>query len=316
MLKKIGWSLVLFLLSLGLNIQAKAGLVPLTPYFQFSAGHADSCGYGGVQLYGYQYSEIGWTIHGNIPANGGNSPGNYLTWEWQLIDEAGVLASGSWDSTTSTSTGGTYGTDAGFETSRLPVGEMYFEGSGSYQSDSPPCTQSFQVTSGTLIMTNGYFFASLPTTASPIVFQSPDSGLVLQMPDNSSTNYEEPIQDYYDEQDYQQWNLTSIGGCGPYYWYGCYKFTNNGTGVPLYSDYATGGSPVYQLSGTNLAWRFISAGDGSWYIAYDQQTGGPPSTFSSYAMGPVGGSTKTEVVIEAYPRPFQQSQKWLIYRVE
>lgn len=94
--------------------------------------------------------------------------------------------------------------------------------------------------------------------------------------------------------------------------YACYTFKNAATDSYLFSDYADSGSLVYQLNSTDLKLRFVPAGDGSWYITYEQLTCSPPVTYTSYGLGPVSSSTGAE--IDASPRSFSSRHKWLIYR--
>lgn len=304
-IKTTTFILIIFTLVTFANVTyAQTGSVPPGFRYQFLASSADSCGAGGIQFFGYQYaSENEWSVYGRLPNY--NISGGYLIFSWTLSDEGGQLASGSWNSQTGASTGGTYGSSFGFLTSRIPVGEIRFQALGQVQGTGgygTLCQQSFNATTFTTVSSGGYVHLTVDTSKT-YVFQNKQSGLVIQIAGSSSADYEPATQDAYVSASNQNWTLSSGGS---YY----YIFSNNATGKALYSDFQSGNPTVYQLSSPNRAWRFISVGDGSYYIVYDVNYAG--GVYTSYAMRPANGTSQSGNSIETIERTNESSQHWFV----
>lgn len=296
--------LVLFaaLNSFSVNLYAQNNTLPF--YYQFLAISAEYCGAGTLRFFGYSYgyqSPSQWSIHGTLPYY--NDPGGFLTYSWTLQDEAGTLASGSYDSITGATTGGTYGSSFGFTTQRFPIGQLSFRANGTVRgrgSSGSLCTQSFDATTYTAISGGGYFTLKTNTSYN-YKFTNSQSNLVLQVAD--SFDYT-PATQGINGTGNQSWRLSTAAGEGRY------DFINNATGKPLYSDFSSGSPLVFQLFGSSRGWRFVSVGDGtSFYIVYEynNRIGDP-----QYAMEPTGGSVQVGAVIEALSRANRQSQKWIV----
>ncbi len=285
-----------------------ATLKPIAPHYQFFAGHPDYCGTGGFRLTGYETDSVNWIVHGNMPPNGGNWPGDFLSFSWDLTDEIGTLASGSWDSTTNTSTGGTTGADFAFSLSRIPVGELYFQATGSYMAY--PCGQNFKVTSATGFITNGWFQLTFQSLTDNIVFYNTNHNLALQIPNGNPADYVTPDLEQFKNLSHQKWNLSTLPAQpGPGSNTGYYRVDNSATGKPLNVD-INNPNAIFQLQGTTFGWRFVSAGDGTWFVVYDKIASPTLPLWQQYAMG----SSVLNFDVEAFPKPFTSSQKWTFWK--
>lgn len=135
--------------------------------YSFYATGADYCGMGGFHAGG-----------GGGGVNADGSPnyfwlfnlnpslptGGTLSYTWELRDAQGVIASGSYDSTTNSSTGGSGASGAGFYASRAETGSlegMSFAASGYFSCPScswgAPCQESFFESTYTTITSGGNF---------------------------------------------------------------------------------------------------------------------------------------------------------------
>src|ERR1044072_1700472 len=97
-------------------------------HYEFIASAAEGCGAGGIRFFGYSLgyqTPFTWSVYGQVPNY--QTSGGYLAFSWTLVDEAGTLATGSYDSRTGASTGGTYGNSWSFPISRYPVGDTAFQ---------------------------------------------------------------------------------------------------------------------------------------------------------------------------------------------
>lgn len=285
-------------------------LTPAQLRYQFNASSADSCGFGGIGFYGYQTSQTDWSVNGRIPNT--YFSGGYLAFSWTLTDETGGLASGSYDSRTNISTGGTYGGSWSFTMSRIPAGELRFQASGQVRGQNysgQQCEEAFNATTYTGSSSGGYLYLGLGTPET-YVFQSKQDGLALQIKGSSPQDYQPATKSPYNGTP-SQWTLTVTSGENTYNGY--YKFTNNVTNKPLYSDFQSGNPAVYQLSNTSRGWRFISVGDGSYYIVYDQFVNG---RYVPYAMQPIGGTLENHNDINVVEKSNQLSQQWYVMVVQ
>ncbi len=298
-------ALLITLISCSVNLYAQSDTSQL--HYEFNASSADYCGAGGINFFGYSYgyqSPSEWAVHGTLPYY--NDPGGYLAYSWTVNDEAGTLSSGSYDSRTGVSVNGTYGGSIDFTTQRFPIGELSFRANGTINGRSGAngtlCTQNFDATTYSAVSGGGYFNLKTKTDFS-YTFKNSQSNLFLAVPD--SLDYTVATQEaYFNKRSKRFWTLSDINSTG------LYSFVNNSTGKPLFSDFISGNSQVYQLSGSNRGWRFVSVGDGtSFYIVYqyNNRNGDP-----SYAMEPSGGSNQVGAVIEAPTKADRQSQKWIM----
>jgi hypothetical protein len=129
--------------------------------YSFLASAADYCGMGGIRISGFEQNHPNWATYG--PHINITGPYAYLAYSWELRDRDGVIASGSYDSRTNTSTGGTWSTGANFQVSRYPVGtvnDMSFAAWGSFYTNSGyggPCSGSFFASTYTTMSSGGYF---------------------------------------------------------------------------------------------------------------------------------------------------------------
>jgi hypothetical protein len=135
--------------------------------YSFAASGADYCGMGGFHAGGGG---------GGVNADGtpnyfwmfNLSPslpsGGTLSYSWELRDAQGVIASGSYDSTTNSSTGGSGSSGADFYASRAETGSlegMSFAAWGNFYCPScswgSPCQESFFESTYTTMSSGGYF---------------------------------------------------------------------------------------------------------------------------------------------------------------
>jgi hypothetical protein len=160
-MKKLVLVTIFCLMTLAINTDARAA------GYSFMAGAADGCGMGGIHFYGYggllDNGTYYWSTYIN-PSLYQSGPNAYLAYSWQMYDQAGLLASGSFDSRTNTSVNGTYSSGSNFYTvpPTGPVENMSFQASGSYYSPyggygGTPCNQSFYATTFTTSGSGGYF---------------------------------------------------------------------------------------------------------------------------------------------------------------
>ncbi len=283
------------------NVHAQSNASQL--YYDFKAVSVEGCGTGTINFNGHSigYAQsMGWSVLATDFPNY-NTYGGYLDYSWTLTDEAGTLASGSYNSSSGASTGGTFGVAIDTSTQRFPVGDVEFRAFGTVIGDgiSGLCSQYFDATTYASYTGNGY--SDLRVNPSPSIrFQNKQSNYFLQV--NDYSDYSSATQGISIQGGNQYWTLSRSNLDEGHY------FTNSATGKRLYSDFLSSNSLVYQLSGANRSWKLVSVGDGtSFYIVYEYNNGG-----TQYAMEPVGGSTSNGAAIEALSRQNRQSQKWII----
>lgn len=311
-MKMINLALTTFILfTFSPGYYAQGPLVPATLRYQFEASSADGCGIGGIRFNGFQTNGNNWSVYGSV-GNYSSSPDGFLAFSWHLNDEIGELASGSYDSRTGASTGGTHGASFDFTISRTPAGEMSFTASGEERvlSSSGSCGQSFFASTFTTAGSGGRFFLYFSNSMAPVVIQSKQSGLVLQIAGSSSADFEPVTLGTYQGTANQQWT-PSGGGSFPGYLY-----SNTATGKTLHFDPQSGNSLVFQLTGSNRGWRFLAVGDGSYYIVTDEYIEGTtqPPLYRHLALKPVGDSSSPGAQVEATDRTNQLSQQWWVLR--
>lgn len=81
---------------------------------QFTASSGSYCSYSGTQIFGAQADPLGWLLEG--PHLSLSVPHAFEQYSWTLSDEEGTLATGSFDSRTGSSTGGSGVDRSSFET--------------------------------------------------------------------------------------------------------------------------------------------------------------------------------------------------------
>lgn len=140
----------------------------------FQATGADYCGMAdGTFIRGYQEDTLDWGLYGpNVSYL--SIPNGYVAWSWTLSDQLGTMATGSYDSRTGVSIGGTNVSSAGFTAPRAPVGglsnmsfvadiSVYAMGFGG------PCMESVQDTTTNTISSGGTWFYWNDQNSSPKV---------------------------------------------------------------------------------------------------------------------------------------------------
>jgi len=251
-------------------------------------------------MYGFEQNEPNWAFYGPY-VNIGNSD-DYLIYSWTLRDEQGVIASGSYNSQTGESTGGTGSSGANFTISRYPVGDLIFTATGSLHTTGTygPCGESINADAD--MLSNSFWLTVNPNYT--YQFTSKASGLVIQIPGGSTADYTQVTQDTNTSAAQQKWTLSVAGS---------YKISNTATGVPLYNDTTSQHTSVVQLSGSSTSWRFVSVGDGSYYLTvYLSHGGGPGFGDTSHVMGVVAGSQNPGAGIETAYRAGLSSQQWSV----
>lgn len=288
---------------LATGIDSSAQSIPASAHYQFLATAGESCGAGTLRFFGYSYGyqqQGHFGVSNTLPYYG--DPGGYLIYQWTMADEAGTLAQGSYNSQTGVSTGGTYGSSIDFDIYRYPVGELTFRATGTVNGrggSSTLCTQSFDASTYTAISGGGFFNLNLATGVN-YQFQNSQNNLFLQIAD---ANDYTPAALGNPGDANQVWTLTGPAGSGRY------DISNTLSSKPLYSDFLSNNTSVFQLSGATRGWRFISTGDGvTLYIAYsyNNRIGDP-----QYALQPASESA-APVPVEAVQRDNSQKQKWYV----
>src|SRR6267143_6400137 len=228
------------------SARLSAQIVQPPPGFQytFAASSPDGCGLGGIHMYGFEQNEPNWAFYG--PYVNISGPYDYLIYSWTLRDEQGVIASGSYNSQTGASTGGTGSSGANFEVSRYPVGDLIFTATGSLHASGAygPCVEGINADAD--MLSNSFWLIVNPNYT--YQFTSKASGLVIQIPGASSADYTQVTQDTNTSAAQQKWTLPAFGANG------YYRITNKSTGKPLFNDTSSQHTSVVQLSGSSTAW--------------------------------------------------------------
>jgi hypothetical protein len=143
-------TLVSILLLFAGAVSAREAKAQGSGYMEFIATGADSCGLGGLHIYGYQLSSTGWMIEIS-PGIPYGIPGGFFIYTWQLSDSEGVIGYGGYNSSTGVVTGDG-GNNSGFDftASRAPVGslsQMSFSAIGSLYAKGAdgPCYEGYYV---------------------------------------------------------------------------------------------------------------------------------------------------------------------------
>lgn len=283
---------------------------PQPAEYRFQAGAGVAC-QGGFAWNGFSSnSSYSWMIQG--PSANYTSPiGGYIAFSWTLSDEAGTLATGSFDSRTGESTGGTFALSFQFTTNRLPYGKPVFRASGSGKIAGPTftaCDISFLASSDQTSAGGGYFFLAFDP-AKRFKLQAVASNLILTVPGSSTADGQVVVQDADANSPNQLWQLGTGGT------YEGLEIKNIATQKLLL--FAAPNSQLYQGSTGNSSIRILSAGDGTFFLTYDDYVAGstmPPQS-TSYALQPSGGSTSAGSYIDFVQRNGSQIQTWRIIPV-
>jgi hypothetical protein len=243
----------------GTLVRAQSIEPPSGFYYKFQAIGEDTClGADNTQVFGDQEYPSWGTYGPRIPLEG---PTNYEIYSWQMVDGNNVvLATGSWNSQTGVSTGGSSSDGANFSFTKNPTGDLTFSENLSYYTSlgggGGPCGDTIQDLASPYLD----LFVIAIDTQYKYVFESQQTGYALEMP--NSTNGTQLTQSPYTGAANQQWQLALFPNSGA----GFYIFTNVATGLPLYADYNLSSPEVTQSSGTDHAWHFTAAGNGAYNI--------------------------------------------------
>jgi hypothetical protein len=272
-------------------------------YYTFQAIGSDTClGATNTEIFGDQQYP-GWATYGpHVQLVG---PSDFLIYSWQMTDGNNVtLATGSWNSQTAVSTGGSSANGANFSFTQNPTGDLSFSENISYYSSQKGCGDSIQDLATPYLN----LFVIDVNTSYKYVFKSKETGFALEMP--NSSNGTQLIQRPYTGATNQEWQLSLVpkidGG-------GFYVFTNVATGAPLYADYNVASSAVTQSAGTSHAWHFTAAGNGAYNITLSSsETPGYFLRMTDKTHAMTITSTVSGSGIVASPSSNSTGQQWVV----